>query len=111
MAEIRNFFQAIFDGYVPVACEGDLVKFKHRVLDATLTIKASKIILAVGQEVDARNLGLEIVRNEVTFDGFVTKDKKVFVTGDIAKGDKTVVSAVNKGKLVAAAVNEALGGK
>jgi len=102
---------SIFDGYVPVACEGDLVKFKHRVLDATLTIKASKIILAVGQEVDARNLDLEIVRNEVTFDGFVTKDKKVFVTGDIAKGDKTVVSSVNKGKLVAAAVNEVLGGK
>ena len=102
---------SIFDGYVPVASEGDLVKFKHRVLDATLTIKASKIILAVGQEVDARNLGLEIVRNEVTFDGFATKDKKVFVTGDIAKGDKTVVSAVNKGKLVADAVNKALGGK
>ena len=102
---------SIFDGYVPVASEGDLVKFKHRVLDATLTIKASKIILAVGQEVDARNLDLEIVRNEVTFNGFATKDKKVFVTGDIAKGDKTVVSAVNKGKLVAAAVNEALGGK
>lgn len=102
---------SIFDGYVPVASEDDLVKFKHRVLDATLTIKASKIILAVGQEVDARKLDLEIVRNEVTFDGFATKDKKVFVTGDIAKGDKTVVSAVNKGKLVAAAVNEALGGK
>ena len=102
---------SIFDGYVPTACEDNLVKFKHRVLDATLTIKASKIILATGQVVDPKGLDLEIVKNEVTFDGMATDDKKVFVTGDIAKGDKTVVSAVRKGKLVAMEVNKLLGGK
>lgn len=51
-------------------------------------MEADKIILAVGQSTDADQLGLPIVKNEVDFDGFQA-DGKVFVAGDIAKGDKT----------------------
>lgn len=102
---------SILDGYVPVSVDKDLVTFKHRVLNATLVIKASKIILATGQEVDASGVNLEIVRNEVTFEGHRTNDPKVFVAGDIAKGDKTVVAAVRKGKLAAIEIHKVLGGK
>ena len=38
-------------------------------------------------------------------------DGKVFVAGDIAKGDKTAVWAVRKGKAAAYAIHNYLGGK
>lgn len=100
----------IIDGYVPVEFADHTVTFKHRHIDSVLRIKTDKVILAVGQKADAENLGLELVKNEVTFDGYKTSDGKVFVTGDIARGDKTVVYAVRKGKEAAAAINESLGG-
>ena len=102
----------IIDGYIPTEVKDNVVTFKHRVIDSKVTIKTDKIILAVGQEVDASNLGLNIVRNEVDFKGYATTDKKVFVTGDIANFDKTVVFAVKKGKEVAELVDASLkGGK
>ena len=44
-------------------------------------------------------------------DGRCQADGKVFVAGDIAKGDKTAVWAVRKGKAAAYAIHNYLGGK
>ena len=73
-------------------------------------MKVEKIILAVGQQVEAANLELPLVKNEVEFEGYQA-DTKVFVTGDIAHGDKTVVWAVKKGREAAMAIHQSLGGK
>ncbi|MEI3363154.1 MAG: FAD-dependent oxidoreductase [Oscillospiraceae bacterium] len=100
----------IVDGYAPVAVEGKVVTFRHRRLNSELKIEADKIILAVGQSIDADQLGLPIVKNEVDFDGFQA-DGKVFVAGDIAKGDKTAVWAVRKGKAAAYAIHNFVGGR
>ena len=100
----------IVDGYAPVAVEGKVVTFRHRRLNSELIIEADKIILAVGQSTDADQLGLPIVKNEVDFDGFQA-DGKVFVAGDIAKGDKTAVWAVRKGKAAAYAIHNFVGGR
>ena len=100
----------IVDGYAPVAVEGKVVTFRHRRLNSELKIEADKIILAVGQSTDADQLGLPIVKNEVDFDGFQA-DGKVFVAGDIAKGDKTAVWAVRKGKAAAYAIHHFVGGR
>ena len=100
----------IVDGYAPVAVEGKVVTFRHRRLNSELKIEADKIILAVGQSTDADQLGLPIVKNEVDFDGFQA-DGKVFVAGDIAKGDKTAVWAVRKGKAAAYALHNFVGGR
>ena len=100
----------IVDGYAPVAVEGKVVTFRHRRLNSELKIEADKIILAVGQSTDADQLGLPIVKNEVDFDGFQA-DGKGFVAGDIAKGDKTAVWAVRKGKAAAYAIHNFVGGR
>lgn len=104
----------IIDGYVPVECSGNVVKFKHRVIEGELTIKADLIILAVGQYPIVEGLGIELIKGEVD-EGkpYITKDPKVWVCGDIAhsKFDKTVVGGVRTGKEVALYVNMALGGK
>ena len=100
----------IVDGYAPVAVEGKVVTFRHRRLNSELKIEADKIILAVGQSTDADQLGLPIVKIEVDFDGFQA-DGKVFVAGDIAKGDKTAVWAVRKGKAAAYAIHNFVGGR
>ena len=100
----------IVDGYAPVAVEGKVVTFRHRRLNSELKIEADKIILAVGQSTDADQLGLPIFKNEVDFDGFQA-DGKVFVAGDIAKGDKTAVWAVRKGKAAAYAIHNFVGGR
>lgn len=106
----QNQGVTIIDGYYPVTVEGNRVTFKHRHLNNELAVEAEKIILAVGQEVDAKNLDIEIKNNQVLASGFKTDDKKVFVTGDIVHGDMTVVWAVKKGKEVAAEIHEFLGG-
>ena len=100
----------IVDGYAPVAVEGKVVTFRHRRLTSELKIEAAKIILAVGQSTDADQLGLPIVKNEVDFDGFQA-DGKVFVAGALAKGDKTAVWAVRKGKAAAYAIHNFVGGR
>lgn len=89
----------ILDGYVPAAVDGNVVTFKHRHLDAEIRIRADKIILAIGQKSD-----MEIPQEK----DYRTDDKQVFVTGDLAAGDKTVVWAVRKGKGAAAAIHESL---
>ncbi len=100
----------LIDGYVPVEAHDGTVTFKHRVLDATLTITADLIIGAVGQRVEVSGLDLDVAMhgNEVATAGPATKDPRVFVTGDIAQGDKTVVWAVRKGKEAAQAIDEFL---
>lgn len=99
----------IVDGYAPVAVDGKVVTFRHRKLNSELKIEADKIVLAVGQTTDAAQLGLPIVKNEVDFEGYHA-DGNVFVAGDIAKGDKTAVWAVRKGKAAAYEIHNYLGG-
>ncbi len=102
----------IVDGYIPVGtARGGIVKFKHRIIPSELKIKADLIILAVGQCVDPAGLGLEINRGEVTFEGNHLKNSKIFVAGDIAHGEKTVVWGVRTGKEVAYAVKQFVRGK
>lgn len=101
----------IVDGYVPESVDGNEVTFKARNMDGKLTIKADKIILAIGQQVNADNLGINIEHGVVPYAGYKTDDPKVFVTGDIAQGDQTVVWAVRKGKEVADLIDsELIGG-
>ncbi|WP_056996021.1 FAD-dependent oxidoreductase [Secundilactobacillus collinoides] len=98
----------IVDGYVPSAVDDNVVTFKHRKIDSELKIKADKIILAIGQQINADNLGINIERGVVPYVGYKTEDPKVYITGDIAKGDQTVVWAVRKGKKVADLVDQTL---
>lgn len=98
----------IIDGYIPEQMDGNTVTFKHRHMDARLCLGADKIILAVGQKPDVKSLGLEMEGNEAKADGYRTADPEVFVTGDLAEGDKTVVWAVRKGKEAAQAIHESL---
>ncbi|CUS25860.1 dihydropyrimidine dehydrogenase subunit A [Paucilactobacillus oligofermentans DSM 15707 = LMG 22743] len=100
----------IVDGYVPDSIEGNAVTFKARNMDSKLTIKAEKVILAIGQQVNADNLGINIEHGVVPYAGYKTDDPKVFVTGDIAQGDQTVVWAVRKGKEVADLIDSELMG-
>lgn len=98
----------IIDGYIPEQVDGNTVTFKHRHMDARICLGADKIILAVGQKPDVKSLGLEMEGNEAKADGYRTADPEVFVTGDLAEGDKTVVWAVRKGKEAAQAIHESL---
>ena len=75
-----------------------------------LRIEADLIVLAVGQSTTADALGLKTEKNEVPFDGYQVEGK-VFVTGDLARGDKTVVWAVKKAKEAAAAIDAYLEGR
>ena len=109
METARATGTTIVDGYAPVAVDGKVVTFRHRKLNSELKIEADKIVLAVGQTTDAAQLGLPIVKNEVDFEGYHA-DGKVFVAGDIAKGDKTAVWAVRKGKAAAYEIHNYLGG-
>lgn len=56
---------------------------------------------------------IDLQHNEIPFrePRFRTKDPKVFATGDIVAGDKTVVVAVQKGKEVAEEIDRLLGGQ
>ena len=98
----------IIDGYVPEHADNDTVTFKHRHMDGTLQIRADKIILAVGQKPDLDGLGLELKEKPGDAEGYKTADPKVFVTGDLALGDKTVVWAVRKGKEAAQMIHQSL---
>ncbi len=103
---------SIIDGYVPVAVDGKTVTFKHRVIPGEIKISADKIILAVGQYPDVAGLeGIRIVNGESDLQGYVTNDPKVFVAGDIAHLDKTVVAAVRTGKDVASLIHSRIGGR
>ena len=83
-------------------------KVAARVCEVAKEIEAELIVVALGQNID-NELGLPVERNEVVAEG-TSVDGKVFVAGDIAKGDKTVVAAVNKGKLAAYEIHNRIGG-
>ena len=101
----------IIDGYVPTAIKGKTVKFNHRYIQSELKIKADLIILAVGQYTEAGFLGLEVKKTqEVEEEANHVRDN-IFVAGDIAHGEKTVVYGVRSGKEVAYAVKKYLGAK
>ena len=102
---------SIIDGYIPVSLKGKTVKFQHRFLPAELKVKADLIILAVGQYTEAGLLGLEVGKTqEVNEKNNQVKDN-LFVAGDIAHGEKTVVYAVRSAKEVTYAVKKYLGVK
>lgn len=106
----RSAGVTIVDGYQPVSSHDGTVTFKHRVIDAELTVTADLVILAVGQRADYDGLGIDVAfdGNEVAGGGPATSDPRVFVTGDVMAGDKTVVWAVRKGKAAAAAIDAAI---
>lgn len=110
LAGAREAGVTLVDGYAPVAADGGAVTFRHRVIDAELTVKADLVVLAVGQRADVRGLDveLELDGNEVAGGGPATSVPRVFVTGDLMAGDKTVVWAVRKGKIAAAAIDDML---
>lgn len=107
LAGARGAGVTLVDGYAPVAADGGVVTFRHRVIDAELTVRADLVILAVGQRADVCGLDidLELDGNEVAGGGPATSVPRVFVTGDLMAGDKTVVWAVRKGKMAAAAID------
>jgi dihydropyrimidine dehydrogenase (NAD+) subunit PreT len=97
---------SILDGYVPVSYENGVVNFRHRFKESTLSVKADLIILAVGQVSDLGDW------TDLVLEKGEGKDQsKIFLAGDIAHGEKTVVYAVRTGKAAAYAVEAAIGGK
>ena len=95
---------SILDGYVPTKFENGVVEFSHRFKDSHVSVKADLIILAVGQFTDLGDIkDITLVKGEGTNNG------RVFVAGDIAKGEKTVVYGVRTGKDVAYRIDAILG--
>ena len=104
LALAREHNVSIYDGYIPVACTSSgVVTFKHRKMDASIKFKADLIVLAVGQEAEPLE-GMQLERGETP-----VRVGDIFYTGDLVAGDKTVVNAVRKGKLVALDVCKFLG--
>lgn len=107
----RELKATIIDGYVPTMVEDNVVTFKHRIIDSEIKIKTDMIILAVGQYLDLGDIKVNATRNEVDNELNRIPNTKVFVAGDIAKGDKTVVGAVRSAKEAATYLSLYLGGK
>ena len=102
---------SIYDGFVPVeARSGGIVKFKHRFQDISLRIKADLVVLAIGQSPDVDGLNIPMKGQEAEAP-LQHVEGNLFVAGDIAEGEKTVVYAVRTGKAAAMAVHAYLGGK
>ena len=94
---------SIIDGYMPTEVKDNEVTFKSRFYEGTLKIKADHIILAVGQWANVTNFGDLLLNkaNEVkTISPYRIKDN-LFVIGDLAEGDKTVVWGIKKAKICA----------
>ena len=97
---------SILDGYMPTAFNKDTVEFTHRYKESKLSVKADLIILAVGQVSELGDIkDITLTKGEGLDNG------KVFVTGDIAHGEKTVVYGVRTGKEVAYRIDAYLEGK
>lgn len=112
LADARECDVSVIDGYTPVSVDGNKVTFKHVALDAELTIKADKIILAIGQIAHLESFNQIKAENGIVHTvNYQTDDKSVFAAGDIINGDKLVVSAVRYGKEAARAIHANLGGK
>lgn len=105
LEKTREAGVTILDGYIPVkATSSGVVTFNHRIIDSKVQIKASLIVLAIGQTYDLESLGLSI-------DDFKSKDYRisntnVFFAGDLAPYDKSVVYAVKTAKEVTKRVLE-----
>ena len=103
---------SIISGYTPVKIKGKTVTFKHVSLNATLKIKADKIILAIGQMSKVEMFdNITSKRGIVEVNKYQTSDEKIFATGDIIDGEKLVVAAVKYGKEAAYAIHEYLEAK
>ena len=112
--EVRSFDISVIDGFTPDTVDGDTVVFKSTVDDSSLTVKADKIILAIGQknDIDFASLNIALTdRGLIANDSYKTNIDGVFAAGDIIDGDKSVVYAVKTGKEAAKAVIDYLGGK
>lgn len=106
----RNNNISIYDGYVPKSVKGNVVTFKHRVIDSEITISADKIILAIGQEVLSDNLNITFNNNKLG-NKYMEVSDKVFAVGDITiNSDGTVVDAVRSAKELASLIHKYLGG-
>ena len=99
---------SIIDGYVPVSMKGKTIKFTHRFIPSELKIKADLVILAVGQYTEAGLLGLEVKKTQEVEENNNRVKDNLFVAGDIAHGEKTVVYAVRSAKEVSYAVKKYL---
>jgi NADPH-dependent glutamate synthase beta chain and related oxidoreductases len=107
-----KYVDSLICGYVPTSVKENVVTFKHRYLESTLTLKADLIILAVGQTLDETILPFNLAKCSKEVSVYCTGNSKVFYAGDITPvTEKTVVYAVKTGKEVAKVVNEKLGGK
>lgn len=95
-------------GYVTTEVKGNEIIMAHRNMDAKIMIKPDKVILAVGQKIAFD--GFEKYDGNYNEQTMTTNDPKVFITGDLGEGDKTVVWAVRKGKMVANIVDDYLNG-
>ncbi len=109
--EALNNNVSIYDGYVPTSVKGNIVTFKHRSIDSTITIQADKIILAVGQEVLNGNLKIAFTNNKLGNKHMLIKDH-TYAVGDITQdSDGTVVDAIRSAKELAEIISKDLGGK
>ena len=71
------------NGYIPTKVDGRTVTFEHRKLRSTVTFTADKIILAVGQTLEAEGLGLEwLLKNVEVLHAFPMHLWKRFETID-----------------------------
>ena len=104
----RNLGATLLYGYVAEKVNGAEVTLKHRFLRSTVTLNPSKVILAVGQVPHVEGIGLK--KEDINSKVIQLNKGKVFITGDIADGEKTVVYAVRNGKMVAHEVDEYLNG-
>lgn len=108
----HSFNVSIIDGFTPISVHENEVEFEHVRLDSTLKMKADKIFLAVGQVSNFEAFDkITYQRGIVDTQNYMTSIKGVFATGDIVKGDKSVVYAVKLGKEAAHAIDAYLGGK
>lgn len=110
----RELEISVIDGFTPDTVDGDTVTFKSTVDDSSLTVKADKIILAIGQknDIDFGKLNIALTdRGLIATDNYKTNLDGVFAAGDIIDGEKSVVYAVKTGKEAANAIIDYLGGK
>ena len=105
----RELGVTLLDGYIPVkVTKGGQVTFNHRVINASIKVKAPLIVLAIGQvaNFEGLNVSFDDLKNNYNIKG-----TNLFFAGDIANGDKTVVYSVKTGKEVTKEVMSYLGGK
>lgn len=88
----------IIPNFTPQNIKDSVVTFKELEGEGELTLTAKRIILATGQVSNIYSDTLSKDRNDYITKDYMTNVKGIFATGDIVKGDKTVVEAIKKGK-------------